>query len=504
MTKDNTYRTILRTSSIMAGASVLNVVISLLRTKVVALLLGPAGVGLVGLYHNVLQVSGSVAGLGLGAAGIRRIADAHQNHLADELSLVRRAMLWATLALAIAGALAFYLLREPIARMILGDATRADALGWLAPGVAFIVAYGSQVANINGMRRIGDLARLQILSAMLATVLGLAAVFLAGEGGLLAYVLSASFASVALGQYFVGRIAPAQGRRPTPREMFACLRELFAVGLPYMASGLIVTGGFLVVRSLIEQRLGTAALGHFQAAWAIGMMYISFVLGSMGAEYYPRLSGCIRDHEAACALVNEQTEVALLLAAPLVIGGIAVSPWLIPLLYSQAFTPSVSILHWQFLGDIPKVASWPLSMVTLAAGAGKTYVLTECISIAIFITGVYFGLSALGLVGSGVAFLAMYLVYLPVVYWLARWRIGFHWRRAVAAQGAAFFAIAGGVSALSLWSQPIAAVVGVIMSGVVFLYGLGRLSAKVELQGPFGRLVRLAGRYLPWFARHGR
>ena len=503
MNEDNTYRTIIRTSSIMAAASVLNVVVGLLRAKVVAVLLGPAGVGLVGLYHNVLQVGGSIAGLGVGTAGIRRIAHAHRNELPDDLALVRRSMNLATLVLAVFGSLAFFLLREPLARIMMGDATKAESLGWLAPGIAFLVVYGTQVAHINGMRRIGDLARLQISSAIIATALGLAAILWAGERGIPAYVLSASLASVAIGQFFVGRIGPAPGRRPTAREIIDCICKLLAVGFPFMASGLIVVGGFLAVRSMIEQKLGSIALGYFQASWAIGMVYINFVLGSMGAEYYPRLSGCIGDHEAACALINDQTEVALLLAAPLVIGGIAVSPWLIPLLYSDAFGPSVSILHWQLLGDLPKVASWPLSMVTLAAGAGKTYVFTECVSISTFLIVAHITLGAFGIVGSGISFLAMYLVYLPVVYFLARRRVGFRWRPAVMVQGLIIMAAAVSTSTLSVWSQPLAAVLGVVAAVIAFFYGLVRLGAKAEIRGPLGGFVRFANKHLVALVKHG-
>ena len=109
------------------------------------------------------------------------------------------------------------------------------------------------------------------------------------------------------------------------------------------------------------------------------MTYLGFVLGAMGTDYYPRLSACIHDPAAACRLVNEQTEVALLLTAPALIALLAVSPWLIPLLYTAEFAPAVGILHFQLLGDLLKVMSWPLGFVILAAGAGRTFILVgEC------------------------------------------------------------------------------------------------------------------------------
>ena len=424
MTVGNSYRTILRSSSIIGGSSVLNVLISLARMKIVALLLGPAGVGVVGLFHNVIQVTGTISGMGLGASGLRQIAAAEANADADTVRRVRAALSWAGWTLGLLGAAAFVLLSDRIAPFVISDPRWSGLLGWLAIGLVLVVVYGNQVAVINGLRRIGDIARIQVLSAFLASVLGIAILLVWGADGLVGYVLSASVASCLVAVYFLRRLPAAAGRVPRPREVFACARGLFAVGVPYMWSSLITLGGFLVVRIIVERHLGTTSLGHFQAAWAIGMMYISFILAAMGTDYFPRLSGCIADRVAASQLINEQIEVALLLAVPLVIGVLALAPWIVPLLYSSEFGPAAAILQWQLLGDILKVVSWPLSMVTLAAGAGRTYAGTETTAIVVLVGGVFLGIEMFGLVGTGIAYFATYVVYLPLVYLLWAMRYG--------------------------------------------------------------------------------
>ena len=157
------------------------------------------------------------------------------------------------------------------------------------------------------------------------------------------------------------------------------------------------------------------------------MQYIGFVLAAMGADYYPRLTAVIHDHKAATHLVNEQTEVALLLSAPVFIAMIGLTPWVIHLLYSSDFAPAVQVLRWQILGDVLKVASWPLGFVILAAGAGKTFFCSET-SVLVLMGGLIAGLStSVGLQITGIAFLACYGVYLPLVYLLAKHRIDFHW-----------------------------------------------------------------------------
>ena len=486
---DNSYRTILRSSSIMGAASVLNVLISLVRMKVVAVLLGPAGVGLIGLLGNLMQAASGVAAMGLGTVGVRQIADAHGNGRSEDVILARRALLWGTVVLALIGAATVYLLREPIARLVLADPGKADAIGWLAIGVALTVASGSQSALLNGLRRIGDLAKLQVATGLLSTLLGIGALLLWGEAGLVAFVLSAPLATFLLGHYFVMRAGVIQAP-PTPwRAILAQWRVMIPLGAAFVVSGLVTTGGYLVVRSLVQRELGPDALGQFQAAYAIGMTYLGVVLAAMGTDYYPRLCAALHDPAAATRLVNEQTEVALLLACPAVLATLALSPWLVPLLYTHAFTPAIAILHWQLLGDLLKVMSWPLGFVIVAAGAGKTFAFSEIVGLAVFVAGVAVGLPLIDVLATGVAFLAMYLVYLPVVWWLARRRIGFAWTPVVVRMGLGFFAAACAVSALSAWSEIAAAIVGLTLAAASGLFALDRLGRAAGLTGRLGRVV---------------
>ena len=489
MSEKNSYRTILRSSSIMGGASVLIVLISLMRMKVVAVILGPAGVGLIGLFLNLMQAASGVAAMGLGTVGVRQIAKANGAGRTEDVVLARRALLWGTLLLALIGTATIYALREPIARLVLADSGEGDTVGWLAIGVALTVASGSQGALLNGLRRIGDLAQLQVATGLLSTLLGVGALLLWGKAGLVAFVLSGPLVTFVLGHYFVMRVGMIHAP-PTPwRAILAQWRVMIPLGSAFVVSGLVTTGGYLFVRSIVQRELGPEALGQFQAAYAIGMTCLGLVLAAMGTDYFPRLCAAMHDPAAATRLVNEQTEVALLLACPTLLAVLALSPWLVPLLYTEDFAPAVAILHWQLLGDIVKVMSWPLGFVILAAGAGRTFVFSESVGLIVFVVGVAFGLPLFGVLATGGAFLLMYTVYLPIVWWLARQRIGFAWTPTVVRMGFGFFTAASVVSALSLWSEIAAAIVGLAIAGASGLFALDRLGRAAGLTGRLGQIT---------------
>lgn len=485
----NSYRQILRSSSIIGGASVINIVLGIARMKAAAIYLGPAGVGLIGLLTNLTGVATAVAGMGVGNVGVRQVAEAAGKNDEVAIAQARRALFWATLFLAALGAGAFWLLRGVLADKVLNDPGLSSDVGWLALAVGLAIASASQNALLNGLRRIGDLSRVSVYSGVVSAVLGVAVLAAWGRAGLLSYILVAPVASFVLGHWYVSRLPKVAAVNVPFSELSAQWQTLAKLGFAFMLSGLVMMLGQLLVRSMIQKDLGLDALGHFQAAWAISMTYIGFVLGAMGADYYPRLTATMGDNDAVNRLVNEQTEVALLLAAPVLIAMMALTPWVIQLLYSSEFQPATVVLHWQILGDVLKIASWPLGFILLAAGDGKKVVMVETIGVTTFVLLTWLSLPWLGLEASGLSFMGMYIVFLPLVYWLARRRTGFFWNGLVLKLIVSLFVVAMAVMALAYYSQELAAGIGLLLSAAFGVYGFSRLAHKSELSGTLGKFA---------------
>ena len=469
---------------------------SVLRTKVAAYLLGPAGVGLIGLFQNLMMTGSALASLGFGTVGTRQIAEAVGDDDPAAVATARRALFWGTLGLALIGAAAFWLLRDALAEQILGDSGFADAVGWLALGVALSVASGSQRALLIGLRRVGDIARVAILSALVSSALGIAALWLWGEEGILAFVISAPFANFLLGHWFVSHLPKVSGPRTGLLQLVDQWKTLARLGSAFMVAGVTVTVGQLAVRTLVQRELGAEPLGYFQASWTISMTYIGIVLQAMGADYYPRLTATIRDHAASNRLVNEQSEVALLLAGPLFLAMIGGAPWVIELLYSSEFTDAIRVLRWQVLGDILKVASWPLGFILLAAGDARAFMLTESLAILVFAGLTWVGLPLVGIEATGIAFVGMYVIYLTVVFVLARRRTGFSWDRGVYMQLVLLIGMALVVFVAASWSKWLGAGLGAIGAAGLGLYGLARLGQMTAVGGPVGRIAEKSRRLM--------
>jgi O-antigen/teichoic acid export membrane protein len=487
----SSYRNILRSSLLIGGSSAVNIATGIAKMKVAALILGPTGIGLIGMLQNLMQMSGQLASLGVQTSGARRIAATREDGGQGEIALVRRAILVGALVQSIVAGIALVLLRTPLATLVGLEADHAYLLGWLAFGVAMTVGGGAQTAVLAGLRRVGDIARLQIYSGLTSALAGIAALLTLGDAGIIVLVLALPTATFVMGWHYVARLPEASTREASRGGIWTEWRGLALLGLALMLGNLLTQGGHLTVRSIVLTDLGSAQLGYFQAAWALGMMYLTFVLTAMGVDYLPRLSSVIKDEAAAREMVNQQTEVALLLCGPVIVAMLGLAPWVVSLLYSQAFFPAVELLRWQLVGDVLKVVSWPMGYIIVARGCGPSFISVEAISSAIFVTAVYLLLPQFGLVAAGMAFVVYYLSHVALNWMLGGRHVGFLWDKHVLLLIAILLAGAIATSAIGFASDLAGAIFGILLSVALSIYALLRLASLLEETGKLASIVRV-------------
>lgn len=472
------HRQIFRASAIIGAASVINVVIGIVKVKVLAVLLGPVGVGLLGLYQNILGVASSLAGCGLANSGVRQLAASQEN--AATLALVRKALFYANLLLGLAGMVLLWLLREPVAQWVFGNTEHVAEVGYLGVGVLLTLLAGSQTALLQGMRRIGDLGRVQVLSALAGAVTGIVAVWLWGRAGMMAFILAGPAAAVLVAAWYARRLPRPEAGHDWG-ELHRQWQAMFSLGIPLMAAGLLTLVVQLVARSLVMQSLGLEATGYFQAAWIISMTYLGFVLNAMGADYYPRLTSVIQDRERAIKMVNEQTEMLLLLAGPVLLAMMTLAPWVIELLYAKSFAPATEILRWQVMGDIVKVMTWPMGFVVLAQGRGAVFIGTQLNWNVVYLVFLWFGLPELGLVAMGIGFFLAYLAQVAIVRGVAGRLIGFRAEARNLWLFVALFLAASLIHIATFFSANFSYGAGAIFTLAVCVYSVRRLNSLMNL-----------------------
>lgn len=454
-------------SFVIGGAALVSLVSGLIRTKVAALVLGPSGVGLIGLFQNAVSLSSGIFGLGIGSSATRQVAAGLADTDREKSVAARHALRILSLSLAVAGSTIFYLARHFIAARLLGDPGFAPALGWLSAAVGLTIFAGSQTALLTGHRKIKAVAVTSVVSAILASILAIAGLRFGGTTAAALFVLAVPLAGALVGAVVLNLVLPglSDHRRPSSRAVVEEGRSMIWLGMGFMLSMLVASGAQLWARTVIAGGAGLAGLGQFQAAWIISMSYMSLILQAMSTDYFPRLSAVIAKGENPSQLVNEQIEAALALAGPILVFVMVFTELTVAILYSSHFAQSAAILKWQIGGDLLKLASWPIGFVLLAQGRSIAFVMAEIAGWAVFLAVSALGLPVLGLEATGIAFLAMYIAYTAVVWVMVRSSVRLMVSRRVV------ISIAGGLALLALIAavQRIAPIAAIILGGIAFV-----------------------------------
>ena len=426
MSSEKSYAQILKASSIMGGAAGINMLLGMVRVKFAAVLIGTTGVGLISSFGAMQGLVGTLAGLGIQSSAVREIAAAVGTGDEQAIGRTLRALhriCWLT---GIAGMLAMMLLSPLLGQLTFGHRDYTLDIAALGLIILFGNISGGQMALIQGMRRIGDMARANVYGAVAGTVAAIGFYTALGLRGIVPTLLAVSAIQLALSFHFARRV-PVPKAALTWRQTFREATGMVRLGLVMMWNGLMGSAVAYLTIALITQHEGTQAVGLYSAASALSGVFVNFVLGAMGADYYPRLTGVASDKPAMVRMVNEQTEIGLLLAVPGLLATMALAPWILQVFYTHEFLGAVELLQWFILGCLGRVISWPLGYVMLALSKGSWYFLTETSFNLAHIALVAVGLKLFGIEGVAIAFVVMYAGYNAAVYLVSRYLIGFKW-----------------------------------------------------------------------------
>lgn len=495
------YGEILKSSAWVGASSVLTIAVGIVRAKALALLLGPAGVGLVGLYSSVLDVARSLAQMGTNSSGVRQIAEAvgtgDQQRIAVTSTVLARLVGW----LGVAGALMMLAGAPWISRWTFGDDQHTGAIGLLSLALLLRVVADGQVALLQGMRRMADLAKLAAWGALIGTVACVALVYVWREDGIVMSLVAMSAAALGATWWYRRRL-PLAAPLALPRSAFASeSRALLKLGAAFLISGLLMMGAALAVRSIVLRSAGLEAAGLYQAAWTVGGMYVSLVLQAMGTDFYPRLVGAIQDHGKANQLVNEQAQVSLLMAAPGVIATLAFAPAVMTLLYSEAFTAGTEILRWLCLGMALRVITWPIGYIIVARNSQPVYIATEVAWTVVHLALAWWFVQAYGAAGAGMAFAASYVFHGVMIYPIVRRMTGFRWSGDNLRTGSLFVLAISAVFLLVQWLPVLPGLavgaLATLLSAVVSVRKLTRLLPASRLPRALQWLLKPLGSRAP-------
>lgn len=404
------YKNIFKASSLFGGVEGLSILLNLIRTKFVAILLGPTGIGLNSIYNETRELIHSTTNLGLDVSGIRGISKSYedwQNAATEEDKQEKQLLIdkevcllrsW-VLILALFGTLVCMLLAEPISYFTFNDYEHTWGYVLLSPVIGLSTMICGELAVLKALRRIKMIASVSLINVILTILTSIPLYYFFGiEGVIPAFILLyiSQFIAIILFSYRVKRPSFAFNKQYLAKGF-----PMLLIGISFALTGMINHGAQLSIRTFINNNGGLEAVGLFNAGYTIFTTVGSIAFASLSSYYFPRLSGVINDIAERRQTVLRQTKVTLTIIIPITILLVSVLGWIMPLLFSHEFDSVVPMAQVAAVGLLFRAIYLPFAYIPLSAGDSKIYLMLETISATILATAVIVGFHYYGLLGAG-------------------------------------------------------------------------------------------------------
>ena len=478
----------------IGGSSVVTIGIGMVRTKAMALFLGPSGVGLMGLYSSILSLTQSIASMGINSSGVRQIAEAVGSGESERIGRTAIVLRWTAIVVGALGALLLVIFSRPISTFTFGNDQHTSAVAALSLAVFFLSVAAGQGALIQGMRRISDLARMGMLGALFGTVISIPLIYYFRENGIVQSLVGVAAMTV-LTSWWYSRKVHIPPQRLKMSELGQEARGLLKLGVAFNASNVLTMGAAYAIRLIVLRKVSFEAAGLYQSAWTLGGLYVGFILQAMGADFYPRLTAVAKNNAECNRLVNEQAQISLLLAGPGVIITMTFAPLVIALLYTTKFAAAVEPLRWICFGMVLRVIAWPMGFIVLAKGVQTIFFWTELAAAVVHVGLAFLLVSYFGLTGATMAFFGLYIWHGVLIYMIVRQLSGFRWSAANLQIGLLFLPAIGlvfcGFHWLPFWLATTVGALATVLSGVYSVRVLVSLVSLDRIPGPIRRVLTL-------------
>ena len=421
---DGNYGHILKYTGVFGGVQGLNILMGLVRNKLVALLLGPEGMGLASLFNTTTNFISQSTNLGLSFSAVTRISAVFETH--DEAQMaqaVKTVRAWSLLT-ALVGMLVCVLAGPLLSEYTFSWGNHTLHFILLAPAVGLMAITGGETAILKGARRLRSLAVIQVYAVIASLLVSVPVYYFFGQTGIVPVIVLLALVMILLTIRHSYRLYPLRLRGS--QGVLGDGLNMVRLGVAFVVAGAMGSGAEMFVRSYLNVHGDLEAVGLYNAGYILIVTYASMVFSAMETDYFPRLSSLGDDVARLNQMVNRQIEVSLLIVSPMLAALIIGLPVLIPLLYSHDFLPVIAMAQVAVFSMYMTALSLPVGYITLAKGDSVAYMVLEGCYDVLFVALLVVGYQWWGLYGAGVALSISYLSDLALVGGWAAWR--YHYR----------------------------------------------------------------------------
>lgn len=412
---------VLKAIGIFGSVEMLTMFCAVVRTKIAAICIGTAGVGLLGIYSTVIELLSTISQLGLRTTAVRDIASTDLAGRKRIVSVVLSVGNYLTLA-----GILLSILASPLLSLItFGDYHHFWPFLILAIAVGCNTVISTRSAILQGIQNLKPLARASALSALLSLAVSIPMILVWKMDAIVPVLLTYGLITAFIFLFLSRRHMPGPLPKVSPKEVIDTTADMIRLGAYLTVSGAASWLTSYAIMSYLNHAAGENVVGLYQSGYTLTIKYVGVIFTALAVEYFPRLSAALSSGKfRGEIMLRHETLISVTVISAVSSLMIAFAPWVVRLLYSSGFEAVVPMVILAAPGVVLRAVSWAMAFVILAKGKGKEFLLTELMGCAVSFAAMALGYRFFDIPGLGLGFTLWYLLYTLMVWAVTKHCIG--------------------------------------------------------------------------------
>ena len=359
---------------ILAVPKVLLFFVGTIRSKLIAVFLGPEGAGIMSQLRDTVQNISSFTLSGMNDGVVKLIAkensiDADIRKIASIIKTFGYIIVPLTFIVVIAG----YTFSSEITQFVFGNLKYKDyfQIGFMS--LPFVILSSSSFAILKAYKEIKLIAISDVVIMVTNLILFVPLIYFFKIKGAVFFVAISYFINLGIYFYFARTRVLSKinlsffqiANTPPQKAYFKELFRFFGYGL---TSGAFQIAVGLTIRSIVVNTLGLAKIGIYSPILTWSGLITGFILSSLTTYLFPRISEA-KSNDDIVGVINDVIRLMTFTIFPFIIIGIATRDWFIPMFYSKEFLEAAIYLPFHFSALIFTI--WNFAFAQIFAPTGR-------------------------------------------------------------------------------------------------------------------------------------
>lgn len=399
---------LVKVSFLNSISTVIRIAAGMISTKVVAAVIGPSGVALIGQLNNFATIMLNIATGGM-ANGVTKMVAENAENEAKTKTFIHTA-LWVTIVLSVLCGLVMVIGSSFFSKSILKSNQYALVFWLFGITIIFYALNTLLLAVVNGQKGFDLFIRINLINSIVGLVFSVILSLWLGITGALVSVVCYQSVVFIITLYLLRKAVWFKWELLKGKFDVKNLLLLGNYSVMVMASALIIPISQLLVRGYLAQKVSVTDAGLWEGINRISGINLMVIVPSFSVYYLPRLAELKTDE----AVGTEIRYVYTMLIPFLILTSLGLyvfRHFIITLLYTKDFLPMEALFAPQLIGDVIKMCGWILGYVMVVKTMTKAYIIMELINYGGFVLFTYLFTDKFGIKGATYAHICGHLMY---------------------------------------------------------------------------------------------